>query len=216
MAATQLNRLMPDTRRHIIGFAAAAFVAAELALAPPAKGEGASRPVGPASPGTPTPAAPAPLKVDPHLGALGYLPSIGPSPLRFQAPVVHPTNIVASAIPAVTPSTSTDGFKASPMMPDENDVLQRFNLFMPAPADEFEATAAPAPQAAAAVVPTTEAQPAAQPTPDSAVSPQMILKYFSQSTNGTATSVYAPVGFTPPHAETPPSSTATYTVGPPR
>jgi hypothetical protein len=39
--------------------------------------------------------------------------------------------------------------------------------------------------------------------PDAIVSPQMLIKYFTLSTNGTGMSAAAPVGFTPPTVAVP-------------
>jgi hypothetical protein len=41
------------------------------------------------------------------------------------------------------------------------------------------------------------------------ISPQMLLKYFNKSTNGTGTGIIAPLDLTAPRAQ-PPSSKATY------
>jgi hypothetical protein len=45
------------------------------------------------------------------------------------------------------------------------------------------------------------------------VSPQMLLKYFTKSTNSAA-SAAVPLGFTPPKAAGVPPSRATYETGP--
>jgi len=47
------------------------------------------------------------------------------------------------------------------------------------------------------------------------VPPQMWLKYFSGTTNGTpGTSILVPLGFTPPQPTAAPSSKSTYQIGP--
>ena len=54
---------------------------------------------------------------------------------------------------------------------------------------------------------------AAEPPPmnfDPRISSQMLLKFFTPSTNGPAAGVVAPLEFAPPSPPKPPSSTATY------
>jgi hypothetical protein len=41
------------------------------------------------------------------------------------------------------------------------------------------------------------------PPPEMIVSPQMLIKYFMPSTNGTGINTVAPVGFTPPTVPAP-------------
>jgi hypothetical protein len=93
----------------------------------------------------------------------------------------------------------------------------------------------PTPPPAAAATEAKQTPPAANPSaapviltatngpagPDAAssgsapqISPQMLLRYFNRSTNGTAAGIMAPVDFAPPGAAKPPSSTATYTTDP--
>ncbi|GEM_PF-1775612 len=128
--------------------------------------------------------------------APGYLPSVGPAPLRFRAPAPPPsTNAVALPMPA------------NPV-PD------------PAPLATNSAKLPDVPASSSAPVPVVMAatnQPAAiggSSVDEPIVSPQMLLKYFAKSTNGVTTGVIAPIGFTPPRATELPSSKASYSTTP--
>ena len=46
------------------------------------------------------------------------------------------------------------------------------------------------------------------------ISPQMLLKFFNRSTNGTAGGIIAPVDFAPPTVPKPPSGSAMYSTNP--
>ncbi len=127
--------------------------------------------------------------------AAGYLPQMGPVPLRFRTAPTPATRQFSQLVPV-------QGLPAAP--------LPQLPVTLPAPAVPA-ATAAPA----SAPAPVSK-QPAVEydardfgagalpaPRPDLIVSPQMLLKYFMPSTNGTETTALAPVGFTPPTAALP-------------
>jgi hypothetical protein len=121
----------------------------------------------------------------------GYLASAGPAPLRFFSP---PPPAPASADAA----TSTNHVQtAGPTQPEA----------MPQPI----ATPAPAVEPVPAQTPPATDMNAATepPEPADVISPQMLLKYFNKSTNGTATGIIAPIDLSAPPAQ-PPSSKATY------
>jgi len=123
----------------------------------------------------------------------GYLPRVGPASLRFRpAPqpatghfVLPPLEVAPEPPPvAVTPAAKPTAPAVTNSAATETTVISS------------EIPAAPEPARA-----------------DDVVSPQMLMRFFSKSTNGTATSVIAPIQFTPPKAETPPSKAA-FTTGP--
>jgi hypothetical protein len=119
----------------------------------------------------------------------GYLPAIGPAPLRFrpvpdranafiQLPLPEPAN--ASTVPASPSSEQTE--PANPFALSETL----------APAAEsgtnvMEAASPPL----VAEAPTAEQQP---------ISPRVFLQYFNGGTNAPGSSATAPVDFTPPRA----------------
>jgi hypothetical protein len=155
-----------------------------------------------------------PVKRDPSKSAFGYLPTLGPSPLRFEAPPPVVTNLALLAVnqtglpplaEVLKPFTTdklthlelVDGESSGPREYAASSTSASFPLAGPIPGQ--------------ALVPLPA--PAAEPEP--VVSPDMLMRYFMRSTNGAAASVSVPIGFTPPPPATPPSSTATYTVGPP-
>ena len=114
-----------------------------------------------------------------------YLPTVGPAPLRFRAdykPVVH------IKLPPPTPTGQSGASAPTPTAP--------LVVGVPVPATQTNQTVVQPP----AVV--------ESPRPDGVVSPQMLLKYFSRSTN--AADANAPLNFTPPPQPEPPSSRAEY------
>ena len=127
----------------------------------------------------------------------GYLPKIGPSPLRVLARISPETNIVRHV-------------EAPPSKPVE-------------PAVEAEVTPPPTQATNAAPVLTAiSATPPVTGTPtnsipseapaDQVISPQAFLKYFNSTA---AVSTNQSVNFTPPGAAGPPGSTSTFLVSPP-
>jgi hypothetical protein len=118
---------------------------------------------------------------------VGYLACVGPAPLRFLGLWQPSTNHFVLPIPvdpepeAVIPETP----KTKP--------LASVPPIMPPPA------LAPTVTEARSGPPQQMSEPMPQ---DGVVSPQMFLKYFSKTTNGT-TSIVAPYGFTPPKAVDP-------------
>jgi len=127
----------------------------------------------------------------------GYLPQVGPPSLRFRAISQPVTNQFVAEIPAPEP-------EPEPLVTnklDKSDITP-VNL-----------KAVSTPEPSATVNETATTTPDVTPS-EEVVSPQMFLKYFSKSTNGTSATVIAPMDFTPPHAVEPPSSRATYTTGP--
>jgi len=135
--------------------------------------------------------------------APGYLPAVGPVPLRFRPAAPPAAALVQMPLPPpdVTPSA-----------PD-----------IPTPLSAAAVTGAKQtpPAATPSSVPVNLTATNGPAGPDAAssgsvppISPQMLLHYFNRSTNGTAAGIMAPVDFAPPGAAKPPSSTATYTTDP--
>jgi hypothetical protein len=116
----------------------------------------------------------------------GYLPTVGPASLRYQIIPPMVTNQVVLPPP-------------------------------PAPVAEVvepPAPVAPAPKAPPVITNVGSSAPELA-HPEDVVSPQMLLKYFNKSTNGSSLGIVAPLNFTPPKtAEPAPASSATYSTGP--
>lgn len=126
-----------------------------------------------------------------------YLTKVGPVPLRFLSAEPPATNFVRMPLPApkpppaVTPAASEDATpkKAAPPTP---------------PAAAPQAASPPAPAEP------TVAPPAADPM----ISPQMLMKFFNHSTNGSSSGILAPMDFAPPSSAKPASGSATYSTNP--
>lgn len=128
--------------------------------------------------------------------APGYLPVVGPVPLRFRPAAHSETNLLIMPLPPPDPT------------PD-------FPLSTPSTPSAPPATPAPAPSTASLPATNTPAGPDADAAAtEPKISTQMLLRYFSRSTNGAAGGIIAPVDFAPPAAAVPPSSTATYSTEP--
>lgn len=142
-----------------------------------------------------------------------YLPMVGPPSLRFEAPrsaaaryplpPLHepaPTNATAHVTAATNaaPALAASQTHAAPAVPG------------PLPAE------APVVTALVPAWPAQPAQPAPFTTPDTPLSPQMFMHYFTRGagTNGAAASVLIPMNFLPPLPLTAPSSSAVYEVTP--
>jgi len=121
----------------------------------------------------------------------GYLPRVGPAPLRFRA-----------EMPA-----ATHHFVLPPAEPEPVAAVASPVPFGPMP------ELPPPTETAAITNQATSAVPDAIP-PEDIVSPQMLIKFFNKSTNGAPSSVITPYGFTPPRVSEPPASKATYSTGP--
>ncbi|MGD0816558.1 MAG: hypothetical protein ABSA83_23450 [Verrucomicrobiota bacterium] len=120
----------------------------------------------------------------------GWLPTVGPAPLRFSA-ALRPR-----ATPVLPPIV---GLAPTPLAPKAEKAP---------PTGVVLATPAQIPKAAPQVAPLVESGP-----PEVVVSPQMLLKYFSKPTNGVAPAE-APPEPTPPKATEEPPSRAIYETGP--
>jgi hypothetical protein len=138
------------------------------------------------------------LAVSPiHAADPGYLPRIGPASLRFRSVPTAATNQLVLSAPEPDPEAELE-----PTAPKDDKPTA---ATIPAP------TPTPAP---AAIVNEVSSGPTEPTPPDEVVSPQMLLKYFNKSTNGTSSTVIAPLDFTPPKPVEPNSSKATYSTGP--
>jgi len=126
----------------------------------------------------------------------GYLPVVGPAPLRFR-PVLQPSRHVPAP-----PAASTT---------EPNPIPEKTKIVEPvtAPATLLSAPAPEPPVAAG------QTNAVVEPSrPEDVVSPQMLIKYFNKSTNGSSTMITAPIDFTPPRSGEPPSSKASYSTSP--
>lgn len=147
-----------------------------------------------------------------------YLPTVGPSPLRFQAParvssgfslalVRMPDSAPAgppltSPAPANSPAPSSDN---SPVVTDSNAPISGFSGWPP---DETNAEAGGV--GSGPPVQISPTVPASLPIP---LTPQMLLPYFQPvnlGTNGGTGTAVIPLVFTPPVPVVPPPSRATY------
>jgi len=134
----------------------------------------------------------------------GYLPAVGPAPLRFRPAAPPAANLVIMPLPPPDPPPSAPPSAAS--------------IPPPAAAAQAKTNAPAAGPASAPVLLTATNNPAAPeaapPGSDPKISPQMLLKYFTPSTNGVSGGTIAPLDFAPPPAAKPPSSTATFSTQP--
>ena len=131
----------------------------------------------------------------------GYLPVIGPKPLHFQTPA----DLVGEKV--VLPPL---------VMREEEPATLKEN--------EPQAAVAPSPPPVPLAVKTELAQapvtneiPPSSGTDTNILTPQMLLRFFSQnpaSTNRTGPAVFVPAGFAPAQAAPIPSSSATYSITP--
>jgi hypothetical protein len=123
-----------------------------------------------------------------------YLPAVGPSPLRFFAPLAPPVKTFTPPPPPAPEPPKPVKVELPPPTPPPAAVI-------------------PEPAAVTNQAISGFSQPA---QPEEVVSPQMLLKYFnkSSSSNGVSATVIAPLDFTPPKPAEAPSSKATYTIGP--
>ncbi len=129
----------------------------------------------------------------------GYLPVVGPAPLRFQAGSPPSANIIKMPLPPPDPPPSA-AKSASAAPPSAADA---------------QTNAAPAAVPALLTVTNNPVSPEAAPAnSEPKISPEMLLKYFTPSTNRPAGGVIAPLDFTPPALAKPASSTATYSTQP--
>lgn len=158
----------------------------------------------------------------------GYLPAVGPAPLRFRAevdgaPFVLPplappdppfvkskeTNTVEAVTPTTaTPETNTVTNEAveTVSVPDTNTMAQPMIVDTNGVLSASAAVTTNVPPAVAN--PPVFIAPSAGAAP---MSPQMLLQFFrDRSGSNTTTTIVAPVGFTPPAPAIPPSSTATF------
>jgi len=138
----------------------------------------------------------------------GYLPTVGPSPLRFRTAQTLATNAPACSTPAPpeppsAPVSFLDLPQLGPVQPTATEQPPVQSVALPSKpmiSEGYTAEAhSPAPQ------------PISQgTTPEPVVSPEMLVKYFTQpaGTNSAAGSG-PPVGFTPPAATSTPPSRAT-------
>ena len=135
--------------------------------------------------------------------APGYLPAVGPVPLRFRPTPPPAEALVQMPLPPPDPPSPAPDIP-SPLSAAANTAT---NKTPPA--------ASPSSVPVIATATNGPAQPDANPSgSEPRISPQMLLRYFSRSTNGAAGGMMAPVDFAPPAAATPPSSTATYSTEP--
>ena len=139
----------------------------------------------------------------------GYLPVIGPSPIRFQTE--------ARAAPRVSLPPLQTGVEAKPVDAGEaHDKPPVTNVLATnaGPATAAVATNADSSSAGVAAAPLPVPTLVAPPAAPTVVTPQMFLPFFTQApgaTNAPTATVVLPAGlnFTPP-VPTPPSSSATY------
>ncbi len=150
----------------------------------------------------------------------GYLPALGPSPLRFQTPVdpsfrfVLPPLPRSDAAPAtVRPRSQPVADRVAPLPPESLAAVDTVAV-SPAPLDVPSGDAGPG---AAPVI--AEADPGGMPnlpppaSPPPPLTPQMLVPYFQpirSGTNGANGMVALPLDFTPPLPLASPASRASY------
>lgn len=129
----------------------------------------------------------------------GYLPRIGPAPLRFLRPPVPATHQLALPAPAVEP-------EPDPEVTVSN--IEKTIAATPPPLTMSTTRPSPAPNNG------TPNGPMGFTAPEEVVSPQMLLKFFGKPANGANSSATAPLDFTPPKPVAPPASNAASPTGP--
>jgi len=140
------------------------------------------------------------------LAASGYLPAVGPVPLRFRPAAQPATNLVFIPLPPPDPpSPPPDASSAPPAPPAATNTEAKQTPPVIPPSS-------PGPTNTVASGPASPNDAASGSAP--LISPQMLLRYFNRATNGAAAGIIAPVDFAPPAPATPPSSTATYSTDP--
>ncbi len=131
-------------------------------------------------------------------GDPGYLPVVGPAALRFRAAFMATTHLANPVQPEITEPESV--------------------LIGPETLDPLNAATNEVSAVAERSVPVIPHYPIpAEPSPTGeVVSPQMLLKYFTKSTNGTGAGAIGPMpmNFTPPPPAQAPSSKASYSTSP--
>ncbi|MBI4326260.1 MAG: hypothetical protein HY674_13495 [Chloroflexi bacterium] len=131
----------------------------------------------------------------------GYLAVIGPKPLHFQTPATLVRESVV--LPPLV------------MREEEPATLKESQPFPPVPPLPPPVPLAVKPESVLA--PVTNEIPASTGTDTNMLTPQMLLRFFSQnpaSTNRTGAAVFVPAGFAPAQAAPIPSSSATYSTTP--
>ena len=141
----------------------------------------------------------------------GYLPKVGPPPVRFERPTPAPAEppVVLPPLAVIEPrptSPQLDTAVPAPVTPNE-------------PVHPVES----APPSEALITPERPALMMEPPSTNTVaidqgiLGPQMFMKYFTgqPGTNGSGISIFAPVGFVPPLPATPPSSSASFQTTPP-
>jgi len=142
----------------------------------------------------------------------GYLPVVGPPPLRFAAPPAAPSDKLIP-LPPLTVIEPRPPAASEPAAPAASSATPG-----------IEGTSTERPGIDPFAVPTTEPAPldslgAPLPAPAQAenIVPQMFMKYFTGrvGTNGPGVSIYSPVGFIPPQPVAPPASSSSFQTTPP-
>ena len=134
--------------------------------------------------------------------APGYLPVVGPSPLRFEVPKSPPkTNTVLPPLPTVEVLTGTN------LPPENGAALTPF----PDPPASVSSNAS-----ALSLVIVIQTNAPALPAPELLpLAPQMFMPYFTRNVGTNGGAVAVPLTFLPPAPlGPPPSSTASYEVTP--
>lgn len=132
---------------------------------------------------------------------IGYLPMAGPPALRFRVPPP-----VAQRLPApVVPPLPAPILLPAPLMPPSPPAQSATNQAAPAKMIKVVAVT----NAPALEYDSRDFAPIPAPSnaPDAVISPQMLIKYFTQSampaTNGVSAGTGVPLGFTPPSVAAP-------------
>ena len=143
----------------------------------------------------------------------GYLPLVGPPPLRFEAP---PTPATAPFI--LSPLAVVEPRPAVPLVEPPTPVTPTpaLDANSPVPLALFPNQTGPLPEVDPTPADTTNVILAA-PAHLDPLGSQLFMKYFTgqHGTNSAGLSIYSPVRFVPPAPFIPPSSSATFQTTPP-
>lgn len=147
----------------------------------------------------------------------GYLPTVGPAPVRFETPAPPaPVTVALPPLIFIEPRPLTDTNEtvasASPAAATEPGAAPTETATSP-PAETTVLVSPLGPLESIGVT----TNPLAPPVDTEVIAPQMLLKFFMRpaGTNSAGVSIFAPVGFVPPQPLAPPSSSATFQTTPP-
>ena len=144
------------------------------------------------------------------VAAAGYLATVGPVSLHFLKP---PQLVVRSVLPPLQMDDIPTVKSVSPQPSVSAQASQPREQTAKEGADRIKSTEIAVPPVNQSTVNATSAEPSNDTDSVPLISPQMFLRFFTQSNSAGSnqeTAIVVPVGFHPAHPPTRPSSSATY------